>query len=169
MTSSEQYHGFGLVGYRTVATRFENGRIVLELESTRALRCAACGSGDVIGRGRFLHRFKATPVGLKQVVIRLRVPRVRALFSRHPGRPAFPPEPPTPSNAHAGPVSPHSATNARESQGIPGVLYLAKNLVFRYNTDAVLRSVHGAGRNFMNSWEPTLGEVETAPRLPFPH
>ena len=35
MTSSEVYHGFGLKGYRTVATRFEDGKIVLQVEATR--------------------------------------------------------------------------------------------------------------------------------------
>jgi len=76
MTSSELYHGFGLEGYRTVATRFEDGRIVLDVESTRPARCGACNSLDVIGRGRFRREFKAPPIGLKQVVIRLWVPRV---------------------------------------------------------------------------------------------
>jgi transposase len=76
MTSSELYHGFGLEGYRTVATRFEGGKMILEVESTRPARCAECGSVHVIGRGRFPREFKAPPVGLKKVVIRLAVPRV---------------------------------------------------------------------------------------------
>jgi transposase len=76
MTSSELYHGFGLEGYRTVATRFEQGRIVLEVESTRPARCAECGSVHVIGRGRFPREFKAPPIGHKKVVIRLPVQRV---------------------------------------------------------------------------------------------
>ena len=76
MTSSELYHGFGLKGYRTVATRFEDGKMVLEVAATRPPRCAGCGSIHVIGRGRFLREFKASPIGNKQVVIRLRVQRV---------------------------------------------------------------------------------------------
>jgi len=76
MTSSELYHGFGLEGYRTVATHFENGKMVLEVESTRPTRCPGCGSVHVVGRGRFLREFKATPIGNKQVVIRLRVQRI---------------------------------------------------------------------------------------------
>lgn len=76
MTSSELYHGFGLEGYRTVATRFEDGKMVLEVEATRAPRCAGCGSVHVIGRGRFSREFTAPPMGHKKVVIRLSVPRV---------------------------------------------------------------------------------------------
>ena len=76
MTSSELYHGFGLEGYRRVATHFGSGKMILEVESTRPARCAGCGSVHVIGRGRFLREFKASPIGNKQVVIRLRVKRV---------------------------------------------------------------------------------------------
>jgi len=76
MTSSELYHGFGLEGYRTVATRFEDGKIILEVESRGPARCAECGSAEVISRGRFLREFKAPPIGLKQVAVRLRVPRL---------------------------------------------------------------------------------------------
>ena len=76
MTSSELYHGFGLEGYRTTATRFEDGKIILEVEATRPPRCAGCGSVHVVGRGRYLRQFKGCPIGHKQVIIRLRVQRV---------------------------------------------------------------------------------------------
>jgi len=76
MTSSELYHGFGLEGYRTVATRFEEGKIIFEVESTRAARCAGCGNVHVIARGRCLREFKAPPMGHKKVLIRLAVQRV---------------------------------------------------------------------------------------------
>jgi len=76
MTSSELYHGFGLEGYRTVATHFEDGKILLDVESTRPARCTGCGSVHVIGRGRFAREFVAPPIGNKRVVIRLGVQRV---------------------------------------------------------------------------------------------
>lgn len=76
MTSSELYHAFGLEGYRTVATRFEHGKIILEVESTCPPRCAVCNARDVIGRGRFVRDFKAPPIGHKQVIVRLRGQRV---------------------------------------------------------------------------------------------
>jgi len=77
MTSSELYHAFGLEGYRTVATRFEGSKIILEVESTRPARCSACGSTRVVGFGRFPREFKACPVGNKQVVVRLSIQRVK--------------------------------------------------------------------------------------------
>ena len=82
MTSSELYHGFGLEGYRTVATRFEGGKIILEVESTRPARCPGCGCVHVIGRGHCHREFKAPPIGSKQVVIRLAIPRVQCSVCR---------------------------------------------------------------------------------------
>ena len=77
MTSSELYHGFGLEGYQTVATYFENSKMIMEVESTRPAQCAGCGSTQVLGRGRFMREFKASPIGQKKVLIRLAVPRVQ--------------------------------------------------------------------------------------------
>lgn len=76
MTSSELYHGFGLEGYETVRTRYEESKIILEVEAKRPARCIGCRSLDVVGRGRFLREFKGLPIGCKEVVIRLWVPRV---------------------------------------------------------------------------------------------
>lgn len=76
MTSSELYHGFALDGYKTMKTSFDSGRIILDVASTRAPKCAACNSLNVIGRGTFIRKFKAPPLGGKQVIIRLRGQRV---------------------------------------------------------------------------------------------
>jgi transposase len=76
MTSSELYHGFALDGYRTMKTSFISGKIILDVASTRAPKCAACNSVNVIGRGTFVREFKAPPLGEKQVIIRLRGQRV---------------------------------------------------------------------------------------------
>ncbi|MCP4555116.1 MAG: ISL3 family transposase [Herbaspirillum sp.] len=76
MTSSELYHVFGLVGYQTKATRFEGGKVILEVESTRPPRCSNCRSADVLKRGCSSREFQALPVGTKQVLIRLDVQRL---------------------------------------------------------------------------------------------
>ncbi len=76
MTSSELYHAFGLEGYQTIATHFGHGRIVFEVASTRTPRCSVCQRVHVVCRGYVLREFKASPIGNKQVVIRLRVQRV---------------------------------------------------------------------------------------------
>lgn len=39
-------------------------------------RCAVCGSGDVIGKGKHPRRFRALPIGGKPVYLELDVPRV---------------------------------------------------------------------------------------------
>ncbi len=77
MTSSELYHGFAVEGYRTMKTSFVSGRIILEIESARAPKCASCNSENVIARGAFMREFKAPPLGEKQVVLRLRGQRVQ--------------------------------------------------------------------------------------------
>ena len=76
MTSSELYHVFGLQGYRTVATHFEGGGMILEVESLRSACCSICSSRQVIGRGRSVREYKALPFGDRPVVIRLAVRRV---------------------------------------------------------------------------------------------
>jgi transposase len=76
MTSSELYHGFGLEGYETEVTHFDDSKIVLEVESKKPPRCIGCRSRNVVGRGRYLREFKGLPIGCKEVIIRLHVPRV---------------------------------------------------------------------------------------------
>ena len=63
VTSSELYHGFGLEGYRTLATYYEKRRMILKVESTRPLRSACCKSTNVICRGRYPRDFKTLPIG----------------------------------------------------------------------------------------------------------
>ena len=76
MTSSELYHGFALEGYKTIATRFEGNKIILNVESKKLLRCSACDRTNVIRRGCCTRDFQAPPIGHKKVVIRWAVPRV---------------------------------------------------------------------------------------------
>lgn len=76
MTSSELYHIFALEGYQTVATRFEGRKIILEVESTKRLRCPVCNGVNVVRRGCYPRDFLAPPIGHKKVVIRWAVPRV---------------------------------------------------------------------------------------------
>lgn len=76
MTSSELYHGFGLDGYKTMKTTFESGRIVLDVASTRPLKCAVCRSVNVVCRGTYIREFQGLPLGGKHVIIRLRGQRL---------------------------------------------------------------------------------------------
>ncbi len=65
MTSSELYHIFALEGYQTVATRFEGRKIILEVESTKPLRCPVCNGMNVVRRGCYPRDFLAPPIGHK--------------------------------------------------------------------------------------------------------
>ena len=80
MSTSLLYHGFGLKGYRYVNTRYQNGSILFSIRQSRNnLRCAACGSDQVICRGKVNLRFRSIPIGLKPVWIVLAIQRVSCM------------------------------------------------------------------------------------------
>ncbi|MCK5861033.1 MAG: hypothetical protein KAH38_01020 [Candidatus Hydrogenedentes bacterium] len=67
MTLSELYHKFALIGYRTVATRFEGSKIIMEIESNKSLRCPVCDGTNLIRRGCSSRDFQAPPIGHKNI------------------------------------------------------------------------------------------------------
>jgi len=79
MTSSELYHGFGLMGYKTIKTDFVGGQIIVHVALAKSANCASCNCSNVLGRGRFIRDFKALPLGGRQVIIRLHGHRVECL------------------------------------------------------------------------------------------
>jgi transposase len=83
MSTSLLYHAFGVRGYRHVKTEYRKGAVIFTIEQPReCYRCPACGSRDVIGRGRNVRRFRTVPIGGKPVYLVLPVPRVEC---RHCG------------------------------------------------------------------------------------
>jgi len=77
MSTSLLYHAFGVRGYRYLRTEYVEGEVNFTIEQPReSYRCPACGSKEVIGRGRNLRRFRAVPMGSKPVYLTLAVPRV---------------------------------------------------------------------------------------------
>jgi len=77
MSTSLLYHAFGVRGYRHVKTEYLEGEVILTIEQPRhSWRCPVCGSGDVIGRGHKVRRFRTLPIGRKPVYLVLAVPRV---------------------------------------------------------------------------------------------
>ena len=77
MSTSLLYHAFGIRGYRYVATRYEQGEIVVRIEAPReSLRCPECGSGRVHVVERFRRQWRTLPIGAKRVWIEMDVPRV---------------------------------------------------------------------------------------------
>jgi len=78
MSTSLLYHAFGVRGYRHVKTEYRKGAVIFTIEQPReSYRCPACGSRDVIGRGRNLRRFRSVPIGGKPVYLVLPVPHAQ--------------------------------------------------------------------------------------------
>jgi transposase len=83
MSSSLLYHGFGIRGYRYVATQYEHGQIVMRIEPPReSLRCPCCRSAHVHVIERFRRCWRALPIGSKKVWIEMDVPRVECQSCR---------------------------------------------------------------------------------------
>jgi transposase len=77
MSTSLLYHAFGLCGYQYVRTHFFQGEVIFVIEAKpEHLRCAACGSGDVVKRGRTTRCFRTIPIGHKPTSLLLPVQRV---------------------------------------------------------------------------------------------
>lgn len=84
MSTSFLYHGFGLVGYDYVRSRYAGGAVIFSIKrKRRKLRCAVCRSRDVVLRGTVARRFRTVPIGSKRVFFDLEVQRVEC---RHCGK-----------------------------------------------------------------------------------
>jgi len=80
MSTSLLYHGFGLIGYDYVRTRYEGRNITFTIHHKRSkLRCPVCRSRKVIMRGTTRRRFRSIPIGFKNVFFDLDVQRVGCL------------------------------------------------------------------------------------------
>ena len=77
MSTSLLYHGFGIVGYKYVHTRYENGTIIFRITEDRfSYRCSNCKSRRIVRRGKKLRRFRSIPIGVKPVFIEIEIQRV---------------------------------------------------------------------------------------------
>ena len=80
MSTSLLYHGFGLVGYDYVRTRYEGRNITFTIRHKRGkLRCSVCRGREVMMRGTTMRRFRTVPIGTKVVFFDLEVQRVGCL------------------------------------------------------------------------------------------
>ena len=58
-------------------TKYVGGEVIFTIEQPlETCRCSACGSENVIGRGKNHRRFRAVPIGGKPVYLELAIPRV---------------------------------------------------------------------------------------------
>jgi transposase len=77
MSKSLLYHGFGIVGYDYVRTRYEGRSITFTIRHKREkLRCPVCRGRKVMMRGTTR---KAIPLGSKVVFLDLEVQRIGCL------------------------------------------------------------------------------------------
>jgi transposase len=80
MSTSFLYHGFGVVGYDYVRSRYEGGNIIFTIRHKKEkLRCPVCRSREVMMRGTTRRRFKTVPIGPKVVFFDLEVQRIGCL------------------------------------------------------------------------------------------
>jgi transposase len=77
MSTSLLYHGFGVRGYRYLATKYVRGGVIFKIErNMETCRCTACGSDNVWRQGLVVRRFRAVPIGGKSVELEARIPRL---------------------------------------------------------------------------------------------
>jgi len=77
MSTSLLYHGFGIIGYRYVRSKYEGGKVIFRVKQERGnMMCPCCSSDNVKKRGSFVRRFRSVPIGSKPVVVELPVQRI---------------------------------------------------------------------------------------------
>ena len=77
MSTSLLYHGFGIVGYKHVHTKYAGGKLIFRVSQDRDnMRCPSCGSYQVTRKGASFRSFRCVPIGRKPVAVELPVQRV---------------------------------------------------------------------------------------------
>jgi len=76
ISTSLLYHGWGVRGYVYRHMEYVAGGTEFHIEQERDFRCAACGSRQVIGRGKVVRKFRAPPIGFRPVMLIIPVQRV---------------------------------------------------------------------------------------------
>ena len=77
MSTNVLYHALGVWGYQDVNMHYAGSEVVVTVHQERcALRCAGCGSRQVVRRGSYPRRFRSVPIGSQPVQIELDVARL---------------------------------------------------------------------------------------------
>ena len=77
MSTSLLYHAFGIRGYDSTRTDYQDGETIFTIhQEPETCRCPACGSQEVQSRGQVPRRFRALPIGRRPTFIVLPIPRV---------------------------------------------------------------------------------------------
>lgn len=85
MSQSLLYHAFGVrEGYEYVKTQYPQGGVEFYLEvKEEKLVCPECGAGPAMRRGKRWRRLRTVPIGLKEVVLVVEVPRCQCRACGH--------------------------------------------------------------------------------------
>jgi transposase len=77
MSTSLLYHAFGIRGYRHKRTEYFAGAVLVYImQEVEHHCCSACESKNVLRRGKVERVFRGVPIGRKDVLITLEVPRL---------------------------------------------------------------------------------------------
>jgi len=77
MSTSLLYHGFGIIGYRYVHSKYEGGKVTFRVRQEKGdMMCPCCSSYNVKKRGSYIRSFRCVPIGRKPVVVELPVQRI---------------------------------------------------------------------------------------------
>jgi transposase len=77
MSTSLLYHAFGIRGYEYSRTDYLGGQTIFTIhQAPETCRCSACGSPQVLSRGRVERRFRSLPIGSRATFVVLPIPRV---------------------------------------------------------------------------------------------
>jgi transposase len=80
MSTSLLYHAFGIRGYQYTRTDYPHGQTIFTIhQRPKTCRCPACGSSQVVSRGRVERRFRTVPIGRRATFVVLPIPRVECL------------------------------------------------------------------------------------------
>jgi transposase len=83
MSTSLLYHAFGIRGYNYSRTKYCNGQVIFTIDQEpETYRCSACGSSQVISRGRVDRRFRSLPIGSRATFVDFSIPRVECQACR---------------------------------------------------------------------------------------
>jgi transposase len=84
MSTSLLYHGFGLIGYTYIRTRYKEGSVIFTIAHKRdKMCCSVCKGTKLTLRGTAVRRFRTVPMGSKPVYVDLEVQRVKCKRCRH--------------------------------------------------------------------------------------
>src|SRR5438874_2426263 len=80
MSTSLLYHAFGIRGYDSVRTDYQDGQVIFTIcQDPDDCRCPVCGAREVISRGHVQRRFRSLPIGSRVTTVVLPIPRVECL------------------------------------------------------------------------------------------